>query len=198
MEKAKVIDLADEVIDPNEVLFNDNVVVNVPAPEAKTFNNLAEYYSKTFGKKNEEKFEQNINERLNTASTSMERFANFKLKQNDETEVPRMKRRTKSNLCIFDKMNQSTGPLSILYRSMGKQLKIFVRRRKICSSKEERFSWLTAHLVAFDRHLNLALQDVVETFSHQLNSKHSVMIQKRTRQMLIRGDNVVLVTIPSE
>ena len=65
----------------------------------------------------------------------------------------------------------------------------------MCPLKEERFAWITGHLVAFDKHLNLALQDVCEEYQHQMPGvKETIHIRKCTKQLLVRGDNIVLVS----
>ena len=185
-----------EDLDPSEALFGEgNVCVKIPVPDAKIFNNLAEYYSKTFAKKNEKRTEENITKQLSAiASTSSSRFENFQTKSNEETRKGHRPSRP-STISVIDKMQQCYGPLSLLYQSVSKSIRVLVRRRKTCSLKEERFAWITGHLVAFDKHLNLALQNVSEEYMHkQVGSDRPIRIKKCTKQLLVRGDNIVLVS----
>lgn len=192
---SKEISLDSEDFDPNAALFGgENVKVNIPVPEARVFNNLAEYYSRTFAKKNERKAEENLTKQVNAASASTSRFANFQLKPTEDTRGTR-RSKGKSTTSVLDKMQQTQGPLSILYRSISQPIRILVRRRKTCPLRDERFAWISGLLVAFDKHLNLALQNVYEEYLHQrTGSKEGIRIRKYTKQLLVRGDNIVLVS----
>ena len=193
------ISLDSEIMDASVVLFGSHQV-KIPFPNAKVFNNLAEYYSKTLAKKKNEA-EQNVEEKqdismrlMNTPGSS--RFADFKFKR--DNNIIQSKKPKKIITNVIEKMTNATGPLSILYRSISKQINILVRRRKMSTLREERFSWITGQLIAFDRHINLALTNVIEQYRYKSNNStvtKGVLIRKFSRQLFVRGDNIVLVTI---
>ena len=175
--------LDSEEFDPNLALFGgENYSVQVPVPEAKVFNNLAEYYSKTFPKKSESSAKE--------SHTNVARFSKWTSRGVDNTE-----KRAYNPISVFDKMKLSKGPISILYCSLNNQIKVLVRRRKNCFLREERFCWINGTLLAFDKHFNLALKDVCEQFTHRDNVKETIVkIKKLSNQLFIRGDNIILVS----
>ena len=66
---------------------------------------------------------------------------------------------------------------------------------------------LTGHLIAFDKHMNLLMRDIVEVYSLRLTERNystsnleqevarrqQPVRQRHMRHMMVRGDNVVLV-----
>lgn len=177
------INLDSEEIDPNRVLFDNECIVNIPVPEAKVFNNLAEYYSNTFARKKS----------ISSTSTPNIRPQTLKVEnisqKNDKVQTQMPIRKKLSD--VIQRMNSSHGPLSTLYRSLNHVIKVFIRRRRNAASRKERFSWITGTVIAFDKHLNLSLKDATEEyFHHNLN----ITIKKHSKHMLIRGDNVVLLS----
>nr|XP_027198403.1 small nuclear ribonucleoprotein Sm D-like protein [Dermatophagoides pteronyssinus] len=207
------ISLDQSDFDPELVLFGD-VSVKIPVPEAKIFNNLDEYYKSSFQKKMS--IQESKNQPKKPANL-YERNVEFFYQKQDEsttTETTSRNRRSRELTDVIKKMEQSQkGPLSLLYQSMDKIIKILIRRRrKSCLLREEKFSWLTGRLIAFDKHFNLVIEDAIETYHHQRqqiksstidnkSTNNSIQIQiinKQSRQLLIRGDNIVMIVRQKE
>ncbi|KAH9417475.1 LSM domain [Dermatophagoides pteronyssinus] len=208
------ISLDQSDFDPELVLFGD-VSVKIPVPEAKIFNNLDEYYKSSFQKKMS--IQESKNQPKKPANL-YERNVEFFYQKQDEsttTETTSRNRRSRELTDVIKKMEQSQkGPLSLLYQSMDKIIKILIRRRrKSCLLREEKFSWITGRLIAFDKHFNLVIEDAIETYHHQRrrqiksstidnkSTNNSIQIQiinKQSRQLLIRGDNIVMIVRQKE
>lgn len=109
------------------------------------------------------------------------------------------------------------GPLCILYEAMSRRKRVRVLVRYINGMR----GTLTGHLLAFDKHFNLLLKDVEEVYSprpvneEEGKSNTEVEVERRLRaykgdslgedwgcrirrmaQIMVRGDNVVLVYKP--
>lgn len=178
------IALDSEEMNAELALFGgDKYSVKLPVPEAKAFNNLAEYYSKTFAKK----IESTSKLKKECIDSIYNRFSKWKPEIYTATE-----KREVQLTSVFDKMQFAVGPLCILHQSLCKPVRIMVRRRKNCLLREERFGFVTGTLEAFDKHTNLALKNVCEEFVHR-NASTNVKIKKHSKQLFIRGDNIVLV-----
>ena len=195
------ISLDQDDFDPELVLFGD-VHVKIPVPEARVFNNLDEYYKSSFQKKIQI---EGKNQPKNPANLYERNVAFFHKENSNSTETPR--RRSRELTDVIKKMEQAKkGPLSLLYDSMDKIVKILIRRRKACLLRDERFSWLTGRLIAFDKHFNLVIDDALETYRHQTKSssmdnsnKTTIrIINKQSKQMVIRGDNIVFIVRQKE
>ncbi|XP_027198403.2 uncharacterized protein LOC113792687 [Dermatophagoides pteronyssinus] len=203
------ISLDQSDFDPELVLFGD-VSVKIPVSEAKIFNNLDEYYKSSFQKKIA--IQESKNQPKKPANLYERNVEFFYQKQDESTTTETTSRRnirSRELTDVIKKMEQSKkGPLSLLYQSMDKIIKILIRRRrKSCLLREEKFSWITGRLIAFDKHFNLVIEDAIETYHHQRprqiksstidnKSTDNIQIQiinKQSRQLLIRGDNIVMI-----
>lgn len=92
----------------------------------------------------------------------------------------------------LDKLDQSKGPLLHLKRNVDKTVKVLIRRRRKVPYISRTIEY-KGTLVLFDKHMNLFLRDVIESFKYHLNGK----LMKRARhrdKVFIRGDNVILVS----
>ena len=202
----RTVSLDAEDLDPAEVLLladkqQSNLLVQIPVPEARVFNNLAEYYSRTFAKKKQEEHKPPPS----TVMDQQQMSATKRPLQPPPEPGPSKPRRgpKRDSRSVLDKMaEQQQGPLSLLYRAMTSdslRVRILVRRRKAKPLRTERFSWINGHLAAFDKHLNLALREAVEEYDHQLlednNEVVVVGVRKHTPQLFVRGDTVVLVSL---
>ncbi|UXI17207.1 hypothetical protein NH340_JMT03150 [Sarcoptes scabiei] len=195
------INLDAEDLDPELLLFGgDRVHINIPVPEAPVFNNLDEYYRKSVHKRNESLL--NSGPKQNSSSVVKE-IENKRLLNSIRNE--KVIKSTPKNISkltdVIQKMSNEHGPLSILYRSLNSSIKVLVRRMKASNLREERFSWITGHLMAFDKHFNLILMNVIESYRHQMREKknHEIyLIKKSTKQLLIRGDNIILINLIDE
>lgn len=182
VDQAKIIEieLDAEDMDPNLVLFGDeNISVKIPVPNAIVFNNLDEYYKNAFNKKNSEQIK---NKNIGNPSNTIRENIAFNVITKGRPKLPD----------VIQKMNNQ-GPLSILYLSIKKQIKVLIRRKKLCPF-HERFAWLTGELVAFDKHFNIILKNSLETYRKKTNSVDQYkIINKKSEQTFIRGDNVVII-----
>lgn len=180
-EKIIEIELDAEDMDPKLVLFgDDNISVKIPVPNAIVFNNLDEYYKNAFNKKNAEQKIKNKN--AGNPSNKVRENIAFNIKSKGRPKLPD----------VIQKMNNQ-GPLSILYTSIKRQIKVLIRRKKLCSFNE-RFVWLTGELVAFDKHFNIILKNSLETYRKKTSAVDQYrIINKKSEQTFIRGDNVVII-----
>lgn len=88
---------------------------------------------------------------------------------------------------IMEKL--SYGPTSMLYQCWKEKKRISVKIRSV----NQIHSICEGDIVAFDKHMNLILQNVHETIMSQ--EDNSVILNKRQiSQLFIKGDNVVLIT----
>ena len=84
------------------------------------------------------------------------------------------------------------GPHSLLWRALRDRVRVRVTLRRINSIR----GVVVGHLKAFDRHMNLLLVDAAETTTPKM--RNPARARPRTRhlaQVLVRGDNVVLVAL---
>ena len=91
---------------------------------------------------------------------------------------------------ITDPLRQ--GPHSLLWRALRDRIRVRVTLRRINSIR----GVCVGHLQAFDRHMNLLLVDAAETTTPKM--RNPARARPRTRylaQVLVRGDNVVLVAL---
>lgn len=169
-----------EEFDPQLVLFAPaDVNISLPVPEAKVFNNLAEYYQKTFPNKNP----------ANKQTVTSEPIIPLKRNLPMPEPIPR-----KSLPNVITKMESAQdGPLSILYQSINKTIRVLIRRKRACPIRSEKFAWTVGILLAFDKHLNLALGNAIEQYQHH-HQGIAINIRKNMKSVFIRGDNVILVT----
>lgn len=84
---------------------------------------------------------------------------------------------------ITDPMRE--GPFSLLWRALHERARVTVVIRRINSVRGN----CVGLLKAFDRHMNLVLVDVDETYA----PLYGRQISRSMRQVLVRGDTIVLV-----
>jgi small nuclear ribonucleoprotein (snRNP)-like protein len=108
------------------------------------------------------------------------------------SSMPTRPKKAKSD--VFTKTEQietNSGPLSHLKKRLNQVVKVIIRRRK----KVPYISRVIEYkgiLTMFDKHMNMFLKDVIESFNYQRDGK----LLKRGRHrdgIMIRGDNVILV-----
>lgn len=97
----------------------------------------------------------------------------------------------------------SKGPFVILHRALNERKRVRVVIRYVNGIR----GTLTGHIVAFDKHMNLLLRDVLEVYSlrqternyettnleQELKRREQPVRQRHLRNIMVRGDNVVLV-----
>ncbi|XP_064483162.1 uncharacterized protein LOC135396029 [Ornithodoros turicata] len=148
MKSGDEIDLTREIRDPFAIFEEE--AVRVPVPEAQPLGSLEEF---------EEKF-------LSGASVSTKASARDVQSEQtgsatfdvEATLQSRPRRKIRNVLTKMQDEAQNMGPMSILYRAVRDS-----RRVKVWTRSHTRVRGvLTAYVLAYDRHLNLALSDVDE------------------------------------
>uniref|UniRef100_T1JNS2 Sm domain-containing protein n=1 Tax=Strigamia maritima TaxID=126957 RepID=T1JNS2_STRMM len=142
------LDFTSEKFDATLVLNSTEVVL--PFPDAETFETVSDY-QKIVEKNMDPKKKRERQDRLKAMTLQQE-----EKKLRDENTVPRSQR----NVFTFMEKSASTGPLGVLVKCMNERIKVKVWTRNykyirgIC----------TGFIEAFDKHWNLALSDVDESF----------------------------------
>lgn len=179
----EIHDLESELFDAEASLAADEDRVAIPVPSAHIFNNIDEYFRKTFGKSRPLPSLQ---------SSSGSKGPAFKRTLVLEECVPKHKR--KELPTVLTKMKASiAGPNALLLKCLNKRIKVLIRRRKRVKLFSERFGWLSGVLVAFDKHLNLCVTDVDEKYQKCDQNNQTIDVCHHFRQLFIRGDNIVVV-----
>lgn len=192
---ADEIRLDSENFDAKKALLSDFNVI-LPCPNAKTFNNLAEYFSKTFGKNKNDKQLLDAAKCEIPILSAKERFAKF-IKPKLEDEPSSIQSVSKKKLStVLSKMDDAEfkGPISLLHKSLNCRVKVFVRRRKHDNFGTARFAWLSGLLIVFDKHFNLVLSDVEESFKTLNQERQEVEVLNKTNKLFVRGACVLLVS----
>ncbi|PVD39361.1 hypothetical protein C0Q70_01991 [Pomacea canaliculata] len=124
----------------------------------------------------------------------------------DKGPVGHIHRSRKQRINVITQMENGfqQGPLSVLRRSVMEKLKVHVWTRSVRNIR----GICTGFVVAFDKHMNMALMDVDEIYrkpvgKHKKESKVSKLLGVKTRkllcrhlnQVLLRGDHVVAVAL---
>ncbi len=84
-----------------------------------------------------------------------------------------------------EKKMQTKGPLSLLATAISEKRQIVVNLR---SNRK-----LIADVIAYDKHLNLVLDNAVEV--HQTTGRNKKSKDRRIGKMFLRGDNVIVVVL---
>lgn len=146
--------------DARSCLYAPSDLVTLPVPNAKTFNNLAEYHRKAFGSQTKDAKGKVIDEKPATAEERFKQWSSLKANRPEfEEELRKRKRERPRKLFqnVLTKMNHTVnamppniqsedgnegkvqnshhletlkGPLSVLYNGINKPIKILIRRRR--------------------------------------------------------------------
>ena len=173
-------DLESASFDPESSLAAHTNRVVIPVPNAHIYNNIDEYFRKSFGK--------------NKPLPSISGCKAEPIKRTLVVEhcVPSYKRRELPT--VLTKMKASiAGPNALLLKCLNKRIKVLIRRRKSVKLFSERFGWVSGLLVAFDKHLNLCLTDVDERYQKLDQNNEPKDICHHFKQLFIRGDNIVVI-----
>lgn len=168
--------------------------VGVPTPSAKPCENLDQYLyrSKTKNYKGGDGKQQSSSKPL-----AVPLLRNFERIMKQEARGSPSSRPTapkKARVDVFTKAQQiqsSSGPILHLKNRLNQVVKVLIRRRK----KVPYISRIIEYkgtLIIFDKHMNMLLRDVIESFKYERDGK----ILKRGRhrdEIIVRGDNVILV-----
>lgn len=193
-KKPSVINLTTDKLTSDDALqcLRGEIEVIIPIPNIKPCNNLNEYFARSTSKSNKnlpkksEPFavplERNFDRILKKPSTSSEAIASL-------TQRPRKQR--PDVFSRAEKPDASTSRIPVLSKRLNQDLKVLIRRRR----KVPYYSRIIEYrgtLVLFDKHMNLLLSDVVESFTYVSDDK----LMKRARfrdNIMIRGDNIILI-----
>ncbi|XP_054169254.1 U7 snRNA-associated Sm-like protein LSm11 [Oppia nitens] len=179
-----VCDLQSETFDPKISLMSCDDRVIVPVTSAHTFNNIDEYFNKSFGKSNA------LKSLLSKSDTKCEPI----IKRTLQIEPIVTKHKLRELPTVLTKMKSSlNGPNSLLLKCLNNRIKVLIRRRKSVKLFNERFGWICGLLVAFDKHHNLCLTDVDEKYQRLSPNNKTIDVCNHFKQVLIRGDNVVII-----
>lgn len=152
---------------------------NLPEPRAKLFNNISEYANKTFKKSAIEACSKKSNSTL--SQPVIER--KFTQEQIDALVPTKKPKEPENVLTLMDKVE---GPLALLKRSLGQTVRILVMKKKSSQASRLRVSWVSARLIAFDKHFNLILHNVIEVIPS--------VSQEACDRLFLRGDSVIAVS----
>lgn len=207
-------DLCSSVLTQDDFLrcLRDEADVILPTPNAKACNNLDEYlYKSTCGSSKvrnsttQDAAAISSKQQSSSKKTQSEPFAvplvrNFDriLKKTDDLlgECPGLvtrKRKQKSDVFSrLDQIQSASGPINVLKNRLNQYIKVLIRRRRKVPYISRVIEY-KGELALFDKHMNLFMKDVIESFTYSLDGK----IHKRARHrdsLFIRGDNIILVT----
>jgi small nuclear ribonucleoprotein (snRNP)-like protein len=117
------------------------------------------------------------------------------------TETPSVKKKSSLFGPLHENL-ESKGPFAVLHKALAERKRLRVVIRYVNGIR----GTLTGHLVAFDKHMNLILRDVLEVYSLRLTERkyettnleqeiarrEQPVRQRHLRNIMVRGDNVVL------
>lgn len=211
--KSRTIDLGSDLLTPADALdcLIGPINVILPSPNVTACNNLNEYFAKSTAglhKAQSSGLESSTSKNLKDSKSkfSQQPFAvplvrNFDriLKKNDNEEcqpgtktVSSQQKKVKQDVFTKTEKSASTlGPLLLLRERLDKPVKVIVRRRRKVPYISRVIEY-KGTLILFDKHMNVYLKDVIESFKYSLGGQ----ILKRARHRddtLIRGDNVILI-----
>lgn len=208
--ETQVFDVETVILKPEEALkcLRDEAIATIPMENIKACNNLDEYFVKsTLNSQKKHKASHGKEARSSRpfrSSFSSEPFAvplerniDKILKKTDSTdcEPESTSSSRKINSDVFSKADQieaKSGPIVVLKERMGKTVKVLIRRRRKVPFISRVLEY-KGTLVLFDKHMNLYLKNVIESFSYTIGEK----LLKRARHrdsLMIRGDNIIVVS----
>lgn len=95
---------------------------------------------------------------------------------------------------VFNRVDRIERPsgLAFLKNRLNSQIKVIIRRRRNCPFISRVIEY-KGILNMFDKHMNLYMSDVIESFTYKMDEK----LIKRARHrynIFLRGDNIILVS----
>ena len=184
-EEKQHFDFTSEHFKPLDALANpQKALPNLPEPKARTFNNISEYANKTFKKSTSIQASSSSSSSSKSSNLLQPEIQRKFTQEQINSLVPTKKHKQLDNVLTL--MDKADGPLLLLKRSLGQIVRILVMKFKSASASKLRVSWMTARLIAFDKHFNLILHDVIENSMDGLESKID--------QLFLRGDSVILIS----
>ncbi|KAK3580708.1 hypothetical protein CHS0354_005712 [Potamilus streckersoni] len=179
-KSSEELDLTSPKFNPLKSLYAAHV--NIPCPEAKLYNNIAQYESFMKGKDAESQKQKRPSKPHHPGliaykAAAQAREAVMKSRSEDGSKNDnRRKRMQRSTIfTLMEKHGASKGPLSLLFRCVRDKLQILVVVRGAVSVR----GYCKGYLIAYDKHFNMALLDVDESYlkpvkGPKINSQESV------------------------
>lgn len=93
----------------------------------------------------------------------------------------------------MDEIETSSGPLSQLKEGLNKTIKVLIRRRRKVPYISRTIEY-KGKLMMFDKHMNLYMSDVIESFKYKTDDDKILKRARHRRDILLRGDNIILVS----
>jgi len=183
---ANICDLESHAFDAKTSLLWDTDQVVIPVAGAKIFNNIDEYFQKSFGKSKAFKHLPSV--RDTTHEPPIKRTLVF------EPSVSTHKRRELQTVLTKMKTTAAKGPNGLLLKCLNNRIKVLIRRRKSVKLFSGRFGWICGVLIAYDKHHNLCMSDVDEKYQKLSADNVAIDVCNHIKQVFIRGDNVVLIS----
>lgn len=174
-----VYDFTSENFKPLDSLKNpEKALPNLPQPKAKIFNNISEYANKTFQK-------SKMKPCTSSCSSIVQPVIERKFTQEQINSLVQTKKYKQPDN-VLTLMDKADGPLLLLKRSLEQTVRILVMKIKSSNCAKFKVSWLTGRLIAFDKHLNLIIHNVIESSP----DCSACPID----QLFVRGDSVILIS----
>lgn len=182
--------------------------VILPTPNVKPCNNLDEYLFKSTLNMRRKSHDRSLNESRQSSRGSTrlsEPFSvplvrNFEkiLKSENQSQasfsgnkVNRPRRMQQDVFTRTEQIETNSGPMSHLKCRLDQTVKITIRRRRKIPYISRTIDY-RGTLAMFDKHMNLYLKNVIESFTYMRDRKK----HKRARHrdgIILRGDNIILV-----
>lgn len=210
------IDLTSHKLTTDEALkcLTGDYNVIVPTASAQVCNNLDEYLYKSTAnarKTPNRSSDASLESRRRSSRGSQEPFAvplvrNFEkiLKSAESRKLPsqgsnsdpeqqasRPKRTKPDVFSRAESLETNSGPFSHLKSRMGKTVKVIIRRRRKVPFISRIIEY-KGRLIIFDKHMNLHLGDVIESFTYLKQGKTFKRARHR-ESIVLRGDNIILI-----
>ncbi|XP_065351615.1 small nuclear ribonucleoprotein Sm D-like protein [Cloeon dipterum] len=149
----------------------------LPYPNTKKLNNLAQYKHVASASPDPEDFEENMKNALKKKPLSKKSKDYVPPPKADvpitrkflpsQMPISRPSKESKKKKNLLDRMELAKGPLAKLVEYRDKKIRVMIKTRNIYIGTND----MVAYIVAFDKHWNLALTDVEETFIRKKKRK---------------------------
>lgn len=204
-KSGKSLDLTSDQFDAFKALYSTNV--HLPSPKAPILDNITKFSEDESGIVIRKVYKPKVQETKDKPSTS----ASSSRFQPHQEPIKARERTVAKN--VLTRMNNVKGPMSLLQRCMNDRIRIKVLTRNMAGIR----GYCVGYLLAFDKHFNMALEDVTEVWTRKKHIKTPPLgpseevdvpiprvrvrsIDKKTeecerfiKQMMMRGEHVAMV-----
>lgn len=196
----RIIDLSKTKLTNDEALdclTNDQVEVVLPNPSVKACNNLDEYFLKSTNKTKVSTKKISPNQEP-LAVPLVRNFDRILKKKNNsdgsETTSLLIHRPRKTQQDVFQKVAKVSDNSSLVFlkNRLNRKIKVVIRRRRKCPYISRVLSY-KGQLVLFDKHMNLYLDDVIESFAYHPYDK-LIKRARHRKSIMLRGDNIIMIS----